>query len=159
MTTSVITRKVCFKCQVEKALTEFYVHPQMGDGRLNKCKECARKDVRANYEANVDYYREYERSRSMLPNRVQARKRYQSTPPGKAAVRRAHDKFVANNPEKRAAHVAVGNAVRDGRLRKQPCEVCGEKKAQAHHDDYSKPLAVRWLCVPHHNEQHKNEAA
>lgn len=31
----------------------------------------------------------------------------------------------------------------------------GFHKVQAHHDDYSKPLEVRWLCVPHHALHHK----
>jgi len=57
--------------------------------------------------------------------------------------------------EKRRAHWTVHNAIRDGRLMKEPCEVCGVEKTDAHHDDYSKPLEVRWLCRKHHGERHR----
>ena len=57
------------------------------------------------------------------------------------------------HPEQAAARHAVNNAIRDGRLERQLCEVCG-KYAHAHHDDYSRPLDVRWLCAVHHKEAH-----
>lgn len=48
---------------------------------------------------------------------------------------------------------------RDNKIAPQPCEKCGCPKAEAHHDDYSKPLAVRWLCFKCHREWHKNHEA
>jgi ribosomal protein S27AE len=62
--------------------------------------------------------------------------------------------WAARNPEKRQATWTLNNAVRDGKITKEPCEVCGEAKVEAHHDDYSKPLDVRWLCLAHHGQQH-----
>jgi hypothetical protein len=64
-------------------------------------------------------------------------------------------KWREANPEKRKAHIVVGNAVRDGRLVKGPCEYADSTctpngKIQAHHDDYTKPMEVRWLCPWHH---------
>lgn len=46
-------------------------------------------------------------------------------------------------------------AIRKGRLPRQPCEVCGSGQVDAHHDDYSKPFEVRWLCRTHHKELHR----
>lgn len=46
----------------------------------------------------------------------------------------------------------------DGTLIRLPCEICGtDKDVQAHHDDYNRPLEVRWLCRKHHKEHHDNE--
>jgi hypothetical protein len=62
--------------------------------------------------------------------------------------------YRKNNPIKYAAHVAMWNAIRSGVLVRAPCEKCGETNVEGHHDDYSKPLSVRWLCKKHHIEHH-----
>lgn len=36
--------KICFKCNTEKHLSDYYKHKQMGDGHLNKCKDCTKND-------------------------------------------------------------------------------------------------------------------
>lgn len=46
--------------------------------------------------------------------------------------------------------------IKRGLLVKYPCEVCGDKEVEAHHDDYNKTYDVRWLCFKHHREHHKN---
>lgn len=47
-------------------------------------------------------------------------------------------------------------ALHEGTLIRQPCEKCGVTKGvDGHHDDYSKPLQIRWLCKTHHIEWHK----
>lgn len=55
--------KKCFKCKENKDLTEFYHHPSTKDGRLNKCKECTKSDVRSNYSLRIEQYREYDKKR------------------------------------------------------------------------------------------------
>ena len=58
--------------------------------------------------------------------------------------------------EVHAAHDAVESAIAKGALVRQPCEVCGAERVDAHHDDYSKPLDVRWLCRGHHLKHHRS---
>ena len=135
------TVKTCFKCNVEKPVTDFYVHPQMGDGRLGKCKQCTKQDVSENYRKNISHYVEYEKNRYREPKR-------------RAAAARYLQGIRERNPQKAIAWDATSNAIRDRRLASQPCEVCGSAKVEAHHDDYSKPLEVRWLCRMHHLVHH-----
>lgn len=87
---------------------------------------------------------------------------------------RAYEAEYLKNPENRArknaqmrlyakahgtaehhkARRKVRSEIEAGRMHRQPCEICGAEKAEAHHDDYSKPLDVRWLCPQHHRERH-----
>ena len=148
--------KKCFKCEEIKGLSSFYKNGGMKDGRVNKCKECTKSDVKANTAKNADYYKEYDRKRANLPHRVAARSLYASTERGKERGRAAKDKWTESNPIKKGASTMVGNAVRDGRLSKGACcESCNSTgKLHGHHDDYAKPLDVRWLCAACHHKWH-----
>lgn len=61
---------------------------------------------------------------------------------------------------KQKAVAKVQVALEYGDLTRKPCEVCGSVlKVQAHHDDYDKPLEVRWLCARHHLRHHGQKPA
>jgi len=156
-----MNKKTCFKCGITKETSFFYRHKAMGDGFLGKCKECTKKDAIKNRNDNLDYYQEYDRKRSWLPKRIKQRKivaeRWKKDPKLKKRNSELKAAWSEKNTIKRAAHILTGSAIKSGKLLKQPCEVCGKTKVEAHHDDYSKPLDVRWLCKFHHTEHHKLE--
>lgn len=143
--------KKCNRCGKIKPLDEFVKDSRKPNGRGSSCTSC-----------RGEYLREWNK----LPHAKKAKRRYAIANREKAAAasrkyakanreKRAESqaKWIQANPEKRRAHIAVGNAVRDGRLVKMPCEICGTtENVDAHHEDYSKPLCVRWFCHVHHFE-------
>ena len=139
---NMIRSKKCFKCNTVKPLEDFYKHPQMPDGYVNKCKECNKNDVTANRNKNIEKYRAYDRARSKDPKRVKAN----------TEITRA---WRAEDLRRQVAHSQVSKAIRNGGLVRQPCCRCGEAKTVAHHEDYDKPLEVVWLCQPCHKQRHK----
>ena len=110
------------------------------DGLTANCSECIKQR---------------DRNRANNPERVAARADYAKTDAGIASGNKAKRKWQEKNLIKRAAHIITGNAIRDGKLIKAPCECCDEAIVHAHHDDYAKPLEVRWLCNKCHNDWHK----
>lgn len=135
--------KTCFKCRCAKPLDQFYKHAQMGDGHLNKCKDCTKNDVKKHRQDNWQAVRDYDRLRASQPHRVAKAKEIQA-------------RWKAEHPERRHAQSLLGSAVRCGRVTPWPvCAVpaCSDKP-QAHHPDYSRPLDVVWLCDAHHKQAH-----
>lgn len=115
--------KRCFKCGEEKLLSEYYLHPRMADGHLNKCKACARKDASAHRAEN----------------------------PG--AVLATRLRMAEKNPSKRNANRCVEAAIDAGEMSApSECSGCGaEARLSAHHHDYTKPLDVVWVCPKCHS--------
>jgi len=125
--------KQCRKCGRNLPLNEYYEHAQMLDGHLNICKECTKKRVGEHRRLNAGKIRQYDRQRG---NRLSAED---------------YQEYRVARPDRYKATNAVNNAIRDGRLEKKPCLICGRTDVvHGHHSDYSKPLEVIWLCPVHH---------
>lgn len=111
---------------------------------MSKCKEC---------------HKQHGRVRRCTNPKVQAYDRERSKQPQRKELARANTiKWRLENPEAYRAQTAVGNALRDGKIEKEPCFMCGAtENIHGHHHDYSKPLDVTWLCARCHHRLHALE--
>ena len=133
--------KLCIECGAEKPFADFYAHPYTADGTMGVCKSCHKARMKRRRLANPKV-QEYDRLRYQQPKRKQTQ-------------RKRCDEWNAEHPLAYKAHYLVHNAIRDGRLIKQPCTICGAtENVHGHHRDYSKPLDVTWLCVRCHQRIH-----
>ena len=150
-----VAKKRCKACGVEKPLSEFHKAKANKDGRHTECNVCrcaARRRYCAENRELVAIQNQRLR-RKHRAKRLRASKEYRRTHVAeiKAYYHATYnEKFQAN-----AARGKVRVAKRHGLLIEQPCEICGEIEGiEAHHEDYSKPLNVRWLCRIHHARRH-----
>lgn len=148
--------KKCGICKTNQDDSNFHKRKASIDGLSAKCRGCQKA---------------YDKARASHPHRVKARAEYAQTEAGLASHRKASRKWQSrnkgqsyeitkayrkNNPNKYRAHRKIAYAIKIGDLVRMPCETCGAtENIHGHHDDYSRPLNVRWLCSKHHNEWHK----
>jgi murein L,D-transpeptidase YcbB/YkuD len=178
-----MNHKKCSRCGIVKDFGSFYKNKNMKYGLQGQCKDCNREYQRENKEERAEYKRNYYKSnkesietkkrkyQSENKEKIAEYKRrygkenaeyiaikrreYRQTEKGKASEIARSVKSALKFPQKRKARIAVSNAIRLGKLIRQPCEVCGaDNKIQAHHPDYSQPLIVTWLCMKHHVALH-----
>jgi len=130
---------------------------KLGEARKKKTANYQKKYVKKNRKKIREYklqwmrrWREKHPVEARIQNRKQAPKPYSKyTKKDKEKLTLAVKNWREKNPEKVAAHRKVFVAKRNGTLKQEAC-FCGSTNTQAHHDDYSKPFQVRWLCKKHH---------
>lgn len=133
--------KPCYECNETKPLDEFYSHPQSLDGRAGICKACHRERMRVRRLLNPAV-QAYDRERHQRPER-------------RLWAAEESRRWRMEHPDAYRAQTAVSNAVRDGRLKKEPCSLCAATaNIHGHHRDYAKPLEVVWLCAKCHHRLH-----
>lgn len=144
--------KTCNTCGKEFTSEFFHRNRRTRDGIAHRCKVCA--NIYKRFHAKSDRARaaraRYKISARALFNKWS--KEYRERHP--ESVKQTLRKYNSNNKLKRSARTSVSNAIRDGKITRGHCSVCGCAKAEAHHDNYSQPLNIRWLCKRHHEELH-----
>ena len=171
-----VIMKICKLCRLEKTFDEFVKHKRYSDGFYCYCKECARnknKEYKPTEEAKkkklISRKKYRENNREII--RAQDRENYQKNPKHfKDKAREGMKKYLEisgmkrrrehfdKNPEILISRLELSAAVRSGKLKKPTeCSVCNKtsKRIEGHHDDYSKPLEIVWLCVPCHRKIHR----
>jgi len=149
--------RMCKRCGETKDFGDFEKHKQCRHGITYTCRACAVK-ISCQWAAN-------NKRASLL-----IKKRWRVLHPDKQKqVSREHRErnrdqlnarqreYERNNPHKKRAHACVRRALRSGKLvRPTKCQKCGSEKGgmQAHHEDYSTPLSVKWLCSMCHINLH-----
>jgi len=134
-----VDTKRCGKCGQVKPLSEF--HKSKRDGYRSRCKLCHREDCR-DY-AKTGYYNRYNREYEQRPE-VKERRRVT-----KVAYRSRSDVRIKN-----MARWYTNHEIRAGRIKREPCALCGKKQAEAHHTNYNEPLLIVWLCADCHRTIH-----
>lgn len=148
--------RTCSKCEEAKPEPEFYKRTHGGLNR--RCRSCIHEYNRSyikNNKGKVNAYAKVYRKENPGIHAAY-NKRYAQTEKGKVSRSKAVQTYNKKNPDKERARWSVGNAIRRGKLEAPNlCEKCKRgKKLDAHHDDYSKPLTVRWLCRRCHTDHH-----
>ena len=123
------------------------------------CIDCVKEQRREYRKNNIEKFRAYDRKRANQEHRVSQRKEVAERRKKDPELRKKSNdhkyKWKKDNSIKRKAHEITWSAIVSGKIIKKPCEVCGNMEAEAHHEDYLKPLEIMWLCKKHHVAHHR----
>ena len=130
------------------------------EAHADKIKEHMRFYRKENYDKVKEQYKRYKEAHK---DEIKERKeRYRKTSKDEIKVymsiyHKEHSSEIKERIKKYlGAHNILKCAIRRGEIIRGPCAVCGStKNIHGHHEDYSKPLEVIWLCASHHKEIHK----
>ena len=118
-----------------------------------KCSRCKKHGVPLmvhNRQTDKTYY-------WCRPCNSKRMKKYRATEKGKIKFYKAVYKSIRKNKGKQLARLSLNYQVSIGNVAKPDrCSKCRKKKKlQGHHEDYSKPLKVKWLCIGCHADEHR----
>ena len=107
----------------------------------------------ADHEKSLEYHRDYYAKNSDARKAYQ--KRYRTENPELVKAKKREQQGT----KKTKARDEFRYAVRTGKIVRKPCIYCGDPKSQGHHEDYSKPLEVIWVCAGCHMKHYHRKKA
>lgn len=146
--------KRCYSCLQEKELTEFRKQKSCRDGLQPWCKQCKAVKDKETRERNGTAISDRKRiwRQKNIERLTENRKAYYAE--NKAALLARNADYMASNIKIAHAHRIFHQAIKSGKVIRQPCFVCGYEKVEGHHPNYDAPLDVVWLCRMHHRQAH-----
>ena len=147
--------KRCGRCGEEKPITEFGIWSKTKATRRSTCRTC--ENARKRRWGHLHLENRRERDRQRAPRRKQYKAAYNRDyrQSKRQTIRNLLVGWHEKHPQAQNAHQVVYKAIQKGWIIPQPCERCGgEDHLHAHHDDYGKPLCIRWLCATCHRLLH-----
>ena len=149
--------KICSQCGKSKRLFDFYKRSTVNNILHVECIECMKMRQREYYSNNKEkIYKITRRYAELHPEKSKEYKLNWYHRNAESERKRSAEKRK-KEPVKYRARSLLNNAVALRKVYRKPCEVCGEIKSEGHHEDYSKPLEVKWLCPSHHRLVHTNK--
>lgn len=150
--------KCCSRCQEVKPRTEFERHQSAKDGLRGYCKVCKKAEKKRYYLKYPEKKRALRRrcKSTKVRNAIKKKERYHNDPVYREKKKEVWRQAQRLFPEKVRARRQLQRAVRAGRIPKFPCP-CGNPNSQGHHEDYSKPFEVVWMCASCHMKEHERK--
>ena len=140
--------KTCRLCKEEKEEIDFRVSNKKTGKMRSECRDCERVLNREYHLNNSEKISERHKNNRALRGVDYARKLDNKH-------KNKREKYKEENKEKIKAHEILNSAIKSGTVIRFPCKECGNVKVDAHHEDYSKPLDVIFLCRKHHLILHR----
>ena len=117
-----------------------------------KCTKCKKLLPLSDFHKDRGYYRPRCKECRKQENRV-----WNKTNAGRRYKREYKRRLLKSKDKRLLARRRLQHYIYTNKIKREPCVVCGNKKSEGHHFDYSNPLNVVWLCTKHHAQIHSGE--
>lgn len=141
--------KICSKCKINKPFLEYGKDKRTLSGKKSACRECDR--ISSNKYYSVNKQKCIEKTNKW---RIKNPDKYRKGAKRRDLIYKKAYRAKPENQSKIKARRLLNNAIRSGKVKRLPCEVCGSLKSEGHHVDYIKPFDIKFLCSKHHAEIH-----